>query len=142
MMPVCPHCHVALLILHFKNVEVDFCQRCHGIWFDAGELEELLENTGAVSDDPLLEFQNPILYPPQKSKLLCPRCDLPLDEILVDKNKVQLKLNRCSRNHGLWFDTNELQQLLSMFPLEKGTSKTIQYLNEIFSVKPPAPITT
>ena len=35
----------------------------------------------------------------------------------------------------LWLDADELQQLLSMFPTETGTGRTIDYLNELFTTK-------
>ena len=57
MIPVCPKCDTGLFILHFKGVDVDFCERCRGLWLDTGELEELMARTGAAVDDPLLQFQ-------------------------------------------------------------------------------------
>ncbi len=127
MVPVCPKCDVGLFILHFKGVDVDFCERCRGLWLDAGELEELLARTGAAVDDPLLKLQNQTGSVPAGRKHLCPRCDEPLHEI----NVRSLALDRCPRGHGLWFDADELRQLLAMFPPASGAGKTIDYLNEL-----------
>jgi len=57
MIRVCPKCDLPLFILHFKELEVDICHRCHGLWLDAGELEALMQQTGAKAADPLLKFQ-------------------------------------------------------------------------------------
>jgi uncharacterized protein len=35
----CPKCGMDLLEMDFKGIKIDECSSCHGIWFDAGELE-------------------------------------------------------------------------------------------------------
>jgi Zn-finger nucleic acid-binding protein len=133
MTPVCPKCDVGLFIAHLKDTELDFCYRCRGLWLDAGELEALLQRTGASTDDPLLQLQNQRGKPTPGREHLCPRCDRPLEEItLGESTKSLLTLDRCARGHGLWFDAGELRQLLTMFPPQSGAGKTIDLVNEIF----------
>lgn len=136
MIPVCPKCDVELFILRFKDIEVDYCHRCCGLWLDAGELEALLQQTGARADDPvLLSLKQEGTLPPG-GKYLCPRCDKQLREISVTKaGAAPLLLDRCPANHGLWFDADELQELLADFAPESGAGKTIGYLNELLGVK-------
>ena len=38
----CPRDGVELNEREFGGVKVDVCPRCHGVWLDAGELEQLL----------------------------------------------------------------------------------------------------
>ena len=38
----CPVCKDAMITLELKDVEIDYCTDCGGIWLDAGELELLL----------------------------------------------------------------------------------------------------
>jgi hypothetical protein len=38
----CPRCDGKLHLKTYEDVSVDQCDRCHGIWLDAGELEELV----------------------------------------------------------------------------------------------------
>ena len=135
MIPVCPKCDVPLFILRFKDIEVDFCDRCRGLWLDAGELEALLNRTGASAGDPLLHFQQQQGVPPKGRPHLCPRCDEPLREIQVEHPGVhRLTLDKCPRGHGLWFDADELTQLLAMFSPGAGARNTIDYLNELFGM--------
>jgi Zn-finger nucleic acid-binding protein len=135
MIPICPKCDAPLFILHFNGIDVDFCDRCRGLWLDAGELEALLTRTGARADDPLLHFQQQPGTQPTGRSHLCPRCDEPLREITVASHAGQpLTLDRCPRGHGLWFDADELTQLLTMFPAEVGAHKTIDHLNELFGM--------
>jgi Zn-finger nucleic acid-binding protein len=133
MIPVCPKCDAPLFSLRFKEVEVDFCERCRGLWLDAGELEALMRQTGAVADDPLLAFQNQPGTVPRGRKHLCPRCDQTLCEVTVPRIGAEpLHLDRCPRGHGLWFDASELRQLLALFPPASGATQTVAFLNEFF----------
>src|ERR1017187_10048820 len=85
MRRVCPKCDVPLFILHFKDIEIDFCNHCHGLWLDAGELEALMEQTGANTHDPLLKFQQQNGTQPSGRPHFCPRCDVALREIQVSE---------------------------------------------------------
>jgi Zn-finger nucleic acid-binding protein len=133
MTHVCPKCDVALFIVHLRDIEVDYCERCRGIWLDAGELEALLED----ANDPVLKLLEQPGSIPTGNKHLCPRCDALLHEIEIRMpNQPVLFLDRCPRNHGLWFDGDELPQLLARIPTAPGAVKTIAFLREIFAAKP------
>ena len=41
----CPNCNSTLLIADKKNVEIDYCPDCRGIWLDRGELEKIIEGS-------------------------------------------------------------------------------------------------
>ena len=136
MRRVCPKCDVPLFVLHFQDLDVDFCHHCRGLWLDAGELEAIMTRTGAQTTDPLLKFQEQAGTEPKGRPHLCPRCDTALHEIQVERpGSPTLTLDKCPRGHGLWFDDHELQQLLAMFPTETGASKTVNLLNELFGVQ-------
>jgi Zn-finger nucleic acid-binding protein len=134
MIRVCPKCHQALFVVRFKEIELDFCSKCRGIWLDAGELEELMNKTGAVVSDPFKIFQTKAASKKNK-KHLCPRCDQSLDEIDISQGNSKLTLDRCPKGHGLWFDAHELQDLFEMYPVESHAGATIQALNELFPKK-------
>ena len=38
----CPKCAAPLLTIKYKNVELDKCSGCQGLWFDFGELEQVM----------------------------------------------------------------------------------------------------
>lgn len=38
----CPKCGARLVVMTFRNVEVDKCSECGGIWLDTGELEKVI----------------------------------------------------------------------------------------------------
>ena len=45
---MCPKCGMGLIEIDYKNIKIDKCSECEGIWLDAGELEAVskLEKTG------------------------------------------------------------------------------------------------
>ena len=131
MIPVCPKCDKAMFILDFRGAETDYCEKCGGLWLDAGELEALLESTGATGDDALLAALNtPGGTSPPGRQTICPRCDRALHEITVP-GADSLTLDQCPAGHGLFFDAEELRRLLAAFPEQLGTHKTIEFLNDM-----------
>ena len=43
----CPKCGETLKERTFQKIVIDQCSGCHGIWLDAGELEQVAEKEGA-----------------------------------------------------------------------------------------------
>ena len=37
----CPKCGMNLLEIDYKNIKIDKCSHCDGVWLDAGELEQV-----------------------------------------------------------------------------------------------------
>lgn len=89
--------------MKFRSVEIDYCNQCRGIWLNADELDHLASGL-------LRELQQQTGQGCPGKKHLCPRCDQRLHEITAPGN---LTLDRCPQGHGLWFDADELQQLLA-----------------------------
>jgi Zn-finger nucleic acid-binding protein len=44
----CPRCGGSCVASHIQEVEVDTCTLCHGVWLDAGELEEAQRELGTA----------------------------------------------------------------------------------------------
>lgn len=43
--PVCPN--VKLTMSDRQGIEIDYCPQCRGVWLDRGELDKLIERSGA-----------------------------------------------------------------------------------------------
>ena len=39
----CPRCDGKLVETAYEDVKIDVCDKCSGVWFDAGELSQVLE---------------------------------------------------------------------------------------------------
>lgn len=48
----CPVCNVALTMTDRQGVEIDYCQRCRGVWLDRGELDKIIERSAAAAPPP------------------------------------------------------------------------------------------
>jgi len=37
----CPKCGMKLIEINYKNIQIDKCSSCDGVWLDAGELDAI-----------------------------------------------------------------------------------------------------
>jgi hypothetical protein len=42
----CPKCDGSLVEITYEGVQIDRCDKCNGVWLDAGELERLTSQEG------------------------------------------------------------------------------------------------
>lgn len=43
----CPKCDGSLLETEYENVAIDVCDKCSGVWLDAGELAQIVDKEEA-----------------------------------------------------------------------------------------------
>ncbi len=116
MLAVCPCCDKPMLVFINDDIQLDVCGDCGGMWLDEGEFSEL-SDAAAQPDMPtdslLAELMVKGHKPPGKARL-CPRCMGELEEITLPAldHCSPTHLDRCTQNHGLFFDRNELAQVL------------------------------
>ncbi len=126
----CPFCNNPLVILELNQVEIDYCTNCHGIWLDNGELELLLQDSEAKIK--LLDSFTVDKKSGEKA-IRCPICLKKMDKIVCGTgNKVTL--DRCKKDHGIWFNEGELELVVEMGGLDKQ-DKIINLLKEMFAHK-------
>lgn len=133
MVVVCPKCDVALLLLDFAGVEVDYCPRCEGLWLDSGEVGHMIATTGGKEMDVFQEFIEEIgRSEGGKEAYLCPRCDRGMREIVRrGADGTELILERCARGDGIWFDKGELHSLLKTLPPEAQAGGAVALLTDV-----------
>jgi Zn-finger nucleic acid-binding protein len=125
----CPTCKdKPMITLELNEVEVDYCLECKGIWLDEGELETLLDST-ALAIELLDSFQKT-----QSDEIIhrCPICLKKMEKISVGDSEKQIIIDKCAKNHGLWFGKGELSLILEKASLDKE-SKIQKLLKEIFT---------
>ena len=120
---LCPECDKQMLILEFREVEVDFCPSCDGVWLDQGELELLGGEENASSKVPQ----------ERKTNRRCPRCNKKMREGNYPGTKVAL--DTCKDGHGLWFDHGELVTVLESQGAFGAAAKLNEYFGAVFSNK-------
>ena len=67
----CPKCQSAFTKVHFEGIQIDRCMSCHGRWFDALELKDLLRKKGSESLD--VGIERDFDKTSQVEDYLCPR---------------------------------------------------------------------
>ena len=49
---LCPVCRIGLSMADRQGIEIDFCPQCRGVWLDRGELDKIIERSGAAETAP------------------------------------------------------------------------------------------
>jgi len=104
----CPKCRADMEQVEFDGTEVDRCEICKGIWFDAGEIELMRDNRAAVAidtgDASTGKQSNAIdRYP-------CPRCSGSMVRV-VDPRQRHIWYETCGSCGGSFLDAGELIDL-------------------------------
>ena len=109
---ICPACHSNTIVVEHKKIEMDYCPKCQGLWFDTGELELLLEAAGVVSHK---HFVETMLESSEAStsekKRKCPICRRKMKKVLIDDSS-RVMVDVCYNGHGIWFDGGEVGSLI------------------------------
>lgn len=45
----CPKCDGMLVETQYENIKIDVCNKCHGVWLDAGEMAQILHKDEGTS---------------------------------------------------------------------------------------------
>ena len=118
----CIKCVSDLVPVTLDSVEVDQCPQCGGIWFDLGELKEVLEK------DESMRLQAKLKTKPRgkrdskldAKKAPCPRCGGKGNMIQVKDVGHDIHIDTCPVCYGQWLDGGELTILR-----EKGLFDTV-----------------
>lgn len=129
----CPVCKIAMIVVEYKKIELDYCTNCSGVWFDSGELELLLHGLFGVGTTPSQLLTPPEAKPSEK-KRKCPICGRKMDKSLAGKEPKVL-IDACPRGEGLWFDGGEVEHLvkqMSEMPGKAGSQDVLSFLGDVF----------
>ncbi|MEC4806087.1 MAG: zf-TFIIB domain-containing protein [Jaaginema sp. PMC 1079.18] len=119
---ICPKCRNLLQSIIYSGIEVDRCQNCAGIWFDALEAEALKHIHGSES----LDQGNPHIgsyYDRISGKMKCPRCQANLRRML-DIDRYSIWYERCARCSGIWLDAGEFSKFKQNFRSQSLRSRS------------------
>ena len=128
----CPVCQVMMDKAQVRGragvLTLDHCNRCGGIWFERGEVQQLAirkpddlwAEVAPRSDAPpplCPQCQTPVDRDTEqcgachrKNTINCPHCDDPMTRKPVNN----LVLDICERCHGVWFDHKELEAVWTL----------------------------
>ena len=134
---ICPVCKSDMIVIEYRDIELDYCTNCKGVWFDSGELELFLgphntEESRTVIDSSI--HSREVISLEKKRK--CPICGRKMKKMVIGE-KPQILIDVCDKNHGLWFDGGEVAQMIRNLPAEQlpnGNSReqVMNFLGEVF----------
>ncbi len=136
---LCPVCKRDMIVIEHSKIELDYCTRCRGVWFDSGELELLLESLGLESHG---LFLSQIIKSAEASSLearrRCPICSQRMKKTLAGQPEILIDV--CRKGDGLWFDGGEVGQLLGGLAGKPSAGPGAQeqltgFLREVFKAR-------
>jgi Zn-finger nucleic acid-binding protein len=134
---VCPVCKYDMIVVEYRNIELDYCHNCKGVWFDSGELELLLKSQGL--EEPKAFFEgifNSQEAASSEKKRKCPICGRKMKKTAIG-GQPEILIDVCRDTHGLWFDRGEVAQLIKGLagehpPKHHPKEHVIGFLKEVF----------
>ena len=136
----CPVCKVPMIIVEHERIELDYCTKCLGVWFDAGELALLMESLDLHVGE--LNIAD-IMTMPEKAiaekKRRCPVCVKKMRKAAIG-HEPEVVIDVCPQGEGLWFDGGELGQVIKQrvdkSSEESGVSdRVVTFLGEVFQAR-------
>lgn len=132
----CPACKGVVVVVEYERIELDYCTQCCGVWFDAGELELLVER---LSLDGTELKPGEILALPEKGvhekHRRCPICARRMRKVGLGADP-EVIIDVCPVGDGIWFDGGEVTQVLGQLKCKLsssgGTGRVINFLGEVF----------
>ena len=133
---ICPVCKYAMIVVEYRNIELDYCTSCKGVWFDSGELELLLKSWGLEEPkaffDGILNSQEAAS---SEKKRNCPICGRKMKKTAIG-GQPEILIDICRDKHGLWFDGGEVAQLIRRLagehpPKRDSRGQVISFLEEV-----------
>ena len=103
----CPRCNVALNEKKFKDIDVDHCPQCKGLWLEFHELDQL-EDHSMDSDD----TKGMLEYARRESDISCPHCNEVMETFNYRAHN--LPIDHCTNEHGYWLDEGEEKKVLDI----------------------------
>lgn len=100
-----------------RDIEIDRCPRCGGLWLDALELDKLRADKDAARR---ADRASPGTAPGQKARVpgLCPRDRSPLIA-MADREQPHVHFESCTVCGGVFLEAGELRDLSELTILER-----------------------
>src|SRR5262245_30181269 len=114
---LCPGCAQAMARGRQGLVELDVCLLCGGIWFDTGELPEILRSGGAAVEALCGKIRSMLVGPAGETRRLprCPDCRTQL--VPMEPPPLPgVPVAGCKLCHGCWLSCDTLAQVAARLP--------------------------
>lgn len=112
-----------------RELELDQCVCCNGIWFDYNELDAYLSEKLLILDSLKVKEYKKL----DKKEGLCPRCHQKMVKKPAPHN-ARFEIDVCEQCPGVWLDSSELDQLEDKnLSLGEKHALVLSYFKDLFS---------
>ena len=122
----CPRCNVALNEKKFKNIDIDHCPDCKGLWLDFHEMDQLEDHS--MDDD---NAKGMIEYARRESDIPCPHCNEVMETFNYRAH--DLPIDHCKNEHGYWLDAGEEKKVLDVMKQRVSDLKRVESAEDSWS---------
>lgn len=126
--PVCKTKKLEQAIL--SGVEIDYCPKCYGLWFEEDELRWAKDEKDR--DLRWLDidlWKDVTKFRIAKGQKLCPVHRLPLYE--VEYGDSDIKVDVCNLDHGIWLDRGEFKDIIAYLKEKSQHEVLYHYLKNL-----------
>ncbi len=126
----CPRCNLNLRTMKMGPVAIDECAQCGGIWFDQGELDQVIGTT-----DPDLRWLDIDFWKANSDfasapdSMGCPKCSRYYLTRLEDR-ATQTSVALCGNCNGIWLDVDQLRGIIRAIARCADRMDSADYLKE------------
>ena len=126
-----------MVIIEHRDIELDYCTICRGVWFDTGELELLLELGGLPDPAPFIDSMKGRTEPATAEKpRRCPVCRQKMKKSAVTEGG-EVLVDVCPDDHGIWFDHREVEHLAAALAqqsqdADEASRLVLAFLDDVF----------
>jgi Zn-finger nucleic acid-binding protein len=137
---ICPTCREVMIVVEQDKIELDHCTNCAGVWFDAGELELMLEKMGLDSGAlTLAQIADLPDAETAEKKRRCPVCGRKMKKRNIGREP-EVLIDVCLWGDGLWFDGGEVHQIIEQCALNAGAKtdsgeRVLNFLGDTFKAE-------
>jgi len=94
-----------MAIIEYRSIELDYCVKCMGVWFDQSEIDLLLKTAATFTDGMIPVFKK-LTTQINEDVRPCPLCKKTMHKVSLGGSKTVL--DQCPDGEGIWFDAGEL----------------------------------
>lgn len=124
----CPKCNVDLTGKKVGSIDVDYCEKCDGVWFDSDELRNAKDET-----DPDLNWMDFEIWKHadkfrvKSSPVQCPACEI--STAAIDYDSSNIEIDYCPNCKGIWLDKDEFTNIIAALTKELLTKSFPEYVS-------------
>lgn len=126
----CPLCTIKLDKALLSGVEIDYCPKCYGMWFEEDELR--LAKDEKDRDLRWLDidiWKDQAKFHISPGKKLCPQDRMPLYEVEYEDSSI--KVDVCNLDHGIWLDRGEFKDIIAYLKEKAAHEVLYHYLRTL-----------